>query len=102
MPPMVDHASAFLGDFMAPYQEREVNRRRLTQLDQQVMETKNCRDAETDILRAQLAGARKEIEWGFQHRERLEDLLKETRSREEKAQQALQSSRDRSTQLAGE
>ena len=89
---------------MALYQEREVNRRRLAQLDQQAMamEAKNYRDAETNILQAQLAGARKEIEWGFQQRERLEDLVKETRSREEKAQQALQSSRDRSTQLAGE
>ncbi len=102
VPPMVDHASALLGDFMTLYQECEVNRRRLAQLDQQAMEAKNRRDAETTILRAQLAGARKEIEWGFQQWERLEDLVKETRSREEKAQQALQSIRDRSTQLAGE
>ncbi len=87
---------------MVLYQEREFHRRRLAQLDQQVMEAKNHRDAETNILRAQLAGARKEIEWGFQQQERFEDLVKETRSREEKAQQALESSRDRSTQLAGE
>ncbi len=102
VPPMSDHASALLGDFMVLYQEREVHRRRLAQLDQQAMEAKNHRDAETNILWAQLAGARKEIEWGFQQRERLEDMVKETRAREEKAQQALQSSRDRSNQLAGE
>ncbi len=102
VPPMVDHASALLGDFMTLYQEREVNRRRLAQLDQQALEAKDQRDAETTILRAQLAGARKEIEWGHQLRERLEDRLKETKSREEKAQQALQTSRDRSAQLAGE
>ncbi len=92
VPPMVDHASALLGDFMALYQEREVNRRRLAQLDQQAVESKDQRDAETN----------KEIEWGHQLRQRLEDRLKETRSREEKAQQALQSSQDQSTQLAGE
>ena len=102
VPPMSDHASALLGDFMALYQEREVNRGRIAQLDQQAMEAKNYRDAETNILRAQLAGACKEIEWGFQQQERLEDMVKETRSREEKAQEALQSSQDRSTQLAGE
>ncbi len=101
VPPMVDHASALLGDFMTFYQEREVNRRRLAQLDQQALEAKDQRDAETTILRAQLAGARKEIEWSHQLRERLEDRLKETKSREEEAQQALQSSRDQSTQLAG-
>ncbi len=100
--PMVDHASALLGDFVALYQEREVNQRRIAQLNQQAMEAKNYRDAETNILRAQLAGARKEIEWGFQKRERLDDVVKETRSREQKAQEALRSSRDRSTQLAGE
>ena len=87
---------------MVLYQEREFHRRRLAQLEQQAMETKNHTDAETNILRAQLAGARKEIEWGHQLRERLEDRLKKTRSREEKAQQALQTSRDRSAQLAGE
>ncbi len=102
VPLMVDHASALLGDFVALYQEREVHRRRLAQLDQQAMEAKDHRDAESNILRAQLAGARREIEWGFQQRERLEDKVKETRSREEKAQQALQSSWDRSAQLAGE
>ncbi len=102
VPPMVDHASALLGDFMALYQEREVNRRRLAQLDQQAMEAKDQRDAETNILQAQLAGARKEIKWGHQLRERLEDRLKETKLREEEAQQALQASRDRSAQLTGE
>ncbi len=88
VPPMLEHASALLGDFMALYQEHEVHRRRLAQLDQQAMEAKNYRDAETNILWAQLAEARKEIEWGFQQRERLEDMMKETPSREEKAQQA--------------
>ena len=102
VPPMVDHASALLGDFMTLYQEREVNRRRLAQLDQQALEAKDQRDAETTILRAQLAGARQEIEWGFQWRERLEEMVKEAREQKEKAQRALQSSRDQSTQLAGE
>ncbi len=102
VPPMVEHASALLGDFMTLYQEREVNRRRLAQLDQQALEAKGQRDAETTILRAQLAGPRKEIEWGFQRRERLEEMVKEAREQEEKAKQALQSSRDQSTQLVGE
>ncbi len=79
VPSMVDHASALLGDFVALYQEHEVNRRRIAQLNQQAMEAKNHRDAETNILRAQPAGAHKEIEWGFQQRERLEDMVKETR-----------------------
>ncbi len=77
VPPMVDHASALLGDFVALYEEREVNRRRIAQLNQQATEAKNHRDAETNILRAQLAGARKEVEWGFQQQERLEDTVKE-------------------------
>ena len=66
------------------------------------METKNHSDAETTILRAQLAGARKEIEWGYQQRELLEDRLKETSTREEKAQWDLQSSQDRTAKLTGE
>ncbi len=99
---MLKYASPLMGDFMVLYQEREFHRRRLAQLDQQAMEAKNQTDAKTNILRAQLAGARKEIEWGHQLRERLEDWLKETSSREEKVQQALQTSRDRAAQLAGE
>ncbi len=102
VPPMFKHASVLLGDFMVLYQEREFHRRRLAQLEQQAMETKNRSDAETNILRAQLAGARKEIEWVYQQRELLEDRLKETSSREEKAQQDLHSSRDRSAKLTGE
>ncbi len=102
VPPMLEHASDLLGDFMVLYQEREFHHRRLAQLDQQAMEAKNHTDAETNILRAQLAGAHKEIEWGHQLRERLEERLKETKLREEKAQQALQTSQDRSAQLAGE
>ncbi len=87
---------------MVLYQEREFHHRRLAQLEQQAMETKDHTDAKTNILRAQLAGARKEVEWGYQLRERLEDRLKETSSREEKAQQDLQNSRDRAAKLAGE
>ncbi len=102
VPPMLKYASALLGDFIVLYQEREFHRRRLAQLDQQAMEAKNQTDAETNILRAQLAGARKEIEWGHQLRERLEDRLKETSSREEKAQQDLQTSQDKAAKLAGE
>ena len=102
VPPMLKHASALLGDSIVLYQEREFHCRRLAQLEHQAMETKNRLDAETNILRAQLAGARKEIKWGYQQRELLEDRLKETSSREEKAQQNLHSSRDRSAKLTGE
>ncbi len=102
VPPVLKYASALLGDFMVLYQEREFHHRRLAQLEQQAMETKDHTDAETNILQAQLAGARKEIECGHQLRERLEDRLKETRLREEKAQQDLQTSRDRAAKLAGE
>ncbi len=84
------------------YQEREFHHRRLAQLEQQTLETQNHTDAETNILWAQLVGARKEIEWGHQLRERLEDQLKETSSWEEKAQQDLQTSRERAAKLAGE
>ena len=102
VPPMLKYASALLGDFMVLYQEREFHRRRLDQLEQQAMETQDHTDAETNILRAQLAGAHKEIEWGHQLREQLEDQLKETNSREQKAQQDLQTSRERAAKLAGE
>ena len=102
VPPMVDHASALLGDFVELYQERDVNRRKLAQLNQQAMEAKNYRDAETNILRAQLAGAQKEVERSFQQRERLGDTVREIRLREEKAKEALRSSWDKSTNLAGE
>ncbi len=102
VPPMLKYASALLGDFMALYQEREFHRRRLAQLEQQALETQDHTDAETNILRAQLAGAHQEVEWGHQLRERLEDQLKEINSREQKAQQDLQTSRERAAKLAGE
>ena len=79
---------------MTLYQEREFHRRRLAQLEQQALETQNHTDAETNILRAQLAGARQEIDWGHQQRERLEEQLQEVNLREQKAQQDLQTSRD--------
>ena len=87
---------------MALCQEREFHRRRLAQLEQQALETQDHTDAETNILRAQLAGARQEVEWGHQLRERLEDQLKEINFREQKAQQDLQTSRERAAKLAGE
>ena len=64
-PPMVKHASALLGDFMVLYQEREFHRRRLGQLEQQALGTQNQNDAETQVLRAQLSGARKEVERAY-------------------------------------
>ncbi len=39
VPPMVEHASALLGDFVILYQEREFHCRRLAQLEQQALET---------------------------------------------------------------
>ncbi len=102
VPPMVKYASALLGDFMALYQEREFHRRRLAQLEQQALETHDHTDTETNILRAQLPGAHQEVEWGHQLRERLKDQLKEINSQEQKAQQDLQTSRERAAKLAGE
>ncbi len=49
----------------------------------------------TNILRAQLAGSRQEIEWAHQQKEWLEDQLQVIGSREEKAQKELQTSRER-------
>ncbi len=62
VPPMLKYASALLGDFMTLYQEREFHCRSLAQLEQQALETKDHTDAETNFLRAQLAGARQEID----------------------------------------
>ncbi len=62
VPPMLKYASALLGDFMVLYQEREFHRRRLAQLEQQALETQDHTDAQTNILRAQLVGARQEVE----------------------------------------
>ncbi len=87
---------------MVLYQEREFHCRRLAQLEQQALETRDYTDAETNILQAQLAGALQEVEWGHQLRERLEDQLKEMNSREQKAQQNLQTSRERAARLAEE
>ncbi len=87
---------------MTLYQEREFHRRRLAQLEQQALETQNHTDAETNILRAQLAGARQEIDWGHQQRGRLEEQLQEVNSREQKAQQDLHTSREKAAKLAGE
>ncbi len=102
VPPMLKYASALLGDFMVVYQEREFHRRRLAQLEKQALETQDHTDAETNILRAQLAGARQEVEWGHQQRERLEDQLKEIGSWEEKAQEELKISREKAAKLAVE
>ncbi len=99
---MTKYAYTLLGDFMVLYQEREFHCRRLAQLEQQALETRDYTDAETNILRAQLAGARQEVEWGHQLREQLEDQLKEMNSREQKAQQDLKTSRKRAARLAGE
>ena len=86
VPPMVKYASALLGDFMVVYQEREFHRRRLAQLEQQALETQDQTDAKTNILWAQVAGSRQEVEWAHQQKERLEDQLQEVGCREEKAQ----------------
>ncbi len=102
VPPMVKYASALLGDFMVLYQEREVHRRRQGQLEQQALETQDQNDAETHILRAELMGARKEIEWAYHEREQLEGQLQEVSSREEKAQKELQTSREKAAQSTGE
>ena len=99
---MLKYASALLGDFMVLYQEREFHCRRLAQLEQQALETQDHTDAETNILWAQLVGARQEVEWGHQLRQRLEDQLKVMSSREEKAQEELKISREKAAKLAGE
>ncbi len=55
-PPMVEEASALLGDFVALYQEREVHKKRLARLEQRARMTQSETDIETNILRAQMAG----------------------------------------------
>ncbi len=49
-PPMVESASALLGDFVTLYQEREFHRKRLIQLEQQVLEAQSATDVEINIL----------------------------------------------------
>ena len=95
VPLMVKYASALLGDFVVLYQEREFHCRRLAQLEQQALETQDQTDAETNILRAQLAGSRHQIEWAHQQKELLEEQLQVTGSREEKTQKELQTSREK-------
>ncbi len=56
VPPMVESASALLGDFVALYQEREFHRKRLAHLEQQALKTQSETDIETNILRAQMLG----------------------------------------------
>ena len=50
VPPMVELASALLGDFVTLYQEREFHRKRLTQLEQQALPPQSETDTETNIL----------------------------------------------------
>ncbi len=49
-PPMVEEASALLGDFVALYQEREFHRKWLAQLEQQALKTHSETDIKTNIL----------------------------------------------------
>ncbi len=75
VPPMVESASALLGDFVTLYQEREFHRKRLVQLEQQALEAQSVTDVETNILRDQMLGLRQEVERAHQVKERLEERL---------------------------
>ncbi len=102
VPPMVEHASALLGDFVVLYQEREFHHRRLAQLEQQALEAQNASNAETNVLRAQMLGLRQGIECAHQEKEWLEEQVQVIGAREEKAQNELQSSRETVARLTGE
>ncbi len=102
VPLMVKYASALLGDFVVLYQEREFHRRRLAQLEQQALETQDQTDAATNILWAQLSGLRQEIKREHQHRERLEEQVRVTSTREEKAKDELQASQEKVAKLTRE
>ncbi len=102
VPPMVESASALLGHFVTLYQEREFHRKRLTQLEQQALQTQSETDIETNILRAQMLGLRQGVESAHQAKERLEEQVQTISAREEKAQEALQASKEDIAQLTGE
>ncbi len=68
VPPMVEDASALLGDFVTLYQEREVHKKKLAHLEQQTRMTQSETDIETNILRAQMAGLWQGAECAHQER----------------------------------
>ncbi len=102
VPPMVEHASALLGDFVVLYHERKFHRRRLAQLEQQALEAQDVMDTETNVLRAQMSGLRQGIERAHQEKEQLKEQVQVIGAREEKAQNELQSSRETVDRLTGE
>ncbi len=73
VPPMLEDASALLGDFVALYQQREVHKRRQAHLEQQARMTQSEADIEANILRAQMAGLRQGAERAHQEKERLQE-----------------------------
>ncbi len=75
VPPMVEHASALLVDFVTLYQEREFHRKRLVQLEQQALEAQSASDVETNILRARILGLNQGIERAHQTTEWLEEQM---------------------------
>ncbi len=102
VPPMVEHASALLGDFVILYQEPEFHQRRLAQLEQQALETQDATDAEINVLLAQMLGLRQGMERAHQDKERLQEQVQAVSAREDKAQSELQSSREKVARLTGE
>ncbi len=101
VPPMVESASALLGDFVTLYQEREFHRKRLAQLEQQALQTHSETDIETNVLRAQMLGLRQGVERAHQVKERLEEQVQPIGAREKKAQDALQASKKNVARLTG-
>ncbi len=75
VPPMVEAASAHLEDFVALYKEREFHRKRLTQLEQQALQTQSETDIQTNILRVQMLGLHQRVEQAHQAKERLEEQV---------------------------
>ncbi len=102
VPPMVEHASALLGDFVVLYQEREFHQWRLAQLEQQALETQDATDAKINVLRAQMSGLHQGMERAHQDKERLQEQVQAVSARDDKAQSELQSSREKVASLTGE
>ena len=102
VPPMVESAFALLGDCVVLYQEREFHHKRLVQLEQQALEAQSALDVKTNIPRAQILGLNQGIKRAHQKMEWLEEQVQAIDAREEKAQHALQASKEDVARLSGE
>ncbi len=77
--PMLEDASALLGDFVTLYQEQEVHRMQFAYMEQRVKMSKGAVEIEANLLLAEVAGLKQGLTQAQREKEQFEQKLKEAR-----------------------